>query len=225
MRRDGVARTGLAAFAALVAIGVLAGCVSSADGAARGAGAGAGPTAAGAIASPTTPYETPTPTASPGDDASARDQILFELQSRVLAEAGTPGVVSGSCDAAIPGSRDQQVTCTVRYEDLRVDFAVRVRGGRMVFGFTATQRRAPITRAGVVAAFARYAYGLDPGAATPEPGSVHCDESLPERALVGYDTPTRYACAYRVGGTEPVRARVRVTEHGPLFADTVRTTD
>lgn len=218
MRRDGVARTGLAAFAALVVIVVLAGCVSSADGAARGAGAGAGPTAAGAIASPTTPYETPTPTVSPGDDASARDQILFELQTRVLAEAGTPGVVSGSCDAAIPGSRDQQVTCTVRYEDLRVEFAVRVRGGRMVFGFTATQRRAPITRAGVVAAFARYAYGLDRGAATPEPGSVHCDESLPVRGLVGYDETTSFGCSYRVGGKGPARSRVRITEQGPVFS-------
>jgi hypothetical protein len=213
-----MARTGLAASAVLVAVGALTGCVSEAGGAARGTGAGAGRTAAGAIASPTTPYETPTPTASPGDDASATEQILYELQSRVLAEAGTPGVVSGSCDADIPGSRDQRVTCTVRYEDLRVEFAVRVRGGRMVFGFTATQRRAPITRAGVVSAFARYAYGLDPGAATPEPGSVHCDASLPERGLVAYDQATRYGCSYRVDGEAPVRAYVRITDQGPSFA-------
>lgn len=216
MRRGGGVRAG-SVLLSLLTLGALVGCTTS--GAARGAGsgAGAGPTGAGSIPSPTMPYETPTPTVSPGADASARDQILYELESRVLAEAGAPGVASGHCAADIPGSRDQHVTCTVRYEDLRVDFAVRVRGGRMVFGFTATQRRAPITRAGVHAAFARYAYAVDPSATMPEPGSVHCDEGLPERGMVAYDEVTRYACTYRMGPDRAVRRHVRVTEQGPVF--------
>ncbi|HEY3502774.1 MAG TPA: hypothetical protein VGN37_08355 [Actinocatenispora sp.] len=32
--------------------------------------------------------------------------------------------MSSSCDHDIAGSRDQHVTCTVRHEDLRINFAV-----------------------------------------------------------------------------------------------------
>ncbi len=170
-----------------------------------------------AVPSPLTPYSTPTPAVSPAPDASAQEQILYELESRVLIEAATPGQLSGWCDHPISGDRDQTVTCTVRYEDQRVSFRVGVGGGSTIFSFRASQRKAVITRSGVQAAYANYAYGSGVGT-PPVPDSVRCDAKLPDRGLVDFDARTPYTCSYRVvGGSAAVTSTVTISADGPRF--------
>ncbi|MGA8115222.1 MAG: hypothetical protein WCA46_16280 [Actinocatenispora sp.] len=213
----------LAAFGALLAFAT--GCSADGSGptAAQGATGARSPGTTddapdAALPSPTAPYATPTPADSPPSDAPPGAQILYELEARVLAEAATPGQTSGRCDDRISGGRDQTVHCVVRYDDQSVTFAVAVSGDSTIFSYRATQQKAVITRRGVRAAFADYAYGADAGIGGPVPGSVRCDASLPERGLVDFATVTRYACSYRVeGAAHPTVSRVTISDHGPQF--------
>ncbi len=214
----------VAALAVLVTA-LVAGCspgpraVSAADAGPDGTGPAqraVGPDAA--VPSPLTPYATPTPASSPDADASAQEQILYELESRVLVEAAAPGPLSGWCDHAVSGDRDQTVTCTVRYQDQRVNFRVGVSGGSTIFSFRVSQRKAVITRRGVRAAYADYAYSSSGAAAPPQPDSVRCDAKLPERGLVDFDARTPYTCSYRVvGGSDTVTSAVTISADGPRF--------
>jgi hypothetical protein len=207
-RRNGVRVVGVLV-AGLV---VLAGCGEGP------ASAGVSPSAggsAGGIASPTASYATPTPSGSPGSAASPDAQVRYELQARVLRQAGAPGLTGVGCDGHIDGRRDQTVRCTVSYDELRVPFTVVVTGGSMIFSFQASQSKAVLTSDGVTAAFARYAYGVDSGDA-PDAGSVRCDGGLPRRALVDFDRPTAYRCSFRTAaGT--VTGTVAIGADGPRF--------
>lgn len=197
----------------VVAGGLVAGCGEGA--ASAGGSASASPEVAG-IASPTASYVTPTPSASPGADASPNQQLRYELEARVLRQAGVPGQLGVSCSSRVDGHTDQTVTCVVAYDELRVPFTVTVTGGSMIFSYQASQGKAVLTADGVSAAYARDAYNVDTSDTPPVAGSVRC-AGLPVRVLVDFGRATPYTCSYRTAaGT--VTSRVSVGPDGPVFS-------
>ncbi|GAA4202725.1 hypothetical protein [Actinocatenispora rupis] len=174
-----------------------------------------------AMPSPTAPYTTPTPASSPDDHASAKQQVLYELEARVMREAGVEGSATGSCDQDFDGSKNTTVTCTVTFENLHVPFTVDITNSiatatMISYTFKADQKKAPLTAEGVRTAFRASAYGST--ITHPKPGTVHCDAKLPKLELVGYAKTTRYKCSFQDGDTGTWNVQdVVITDDGPTF--------
>lgn len=144
------------------------------------------------VPSPSGSYETPKPPVrTPGDNASPTDQILYDLQQRVVAAAGVKAQMSAACEGGvITGTVDQTVTCTITYDGLDVKYQVDIDGGTPTFNWTAVTDSTVLTSEGVgLAYWARY------GADSPE---LRCDK-MPDKKLVKVGKDTGYRC-YRKKG-------------------------
>ncbi len=134
----------------------------------------------------------PTPQVSPpGETATPAEQILYDLQSRVVLTAGVPAPTTAECDASvITGTIDQHLTCTVTYQGLTISYEVQVEGGRQTFSWRATTTESVLTAAGVQAAYWR-AFHADHD-------ELRCDD-MPEAELVPLSEDTGYRCYRRTG--------------------------
>ncbi|MGH3714658.1 MAG: hypothetical protein ACRDT4_14540 [Micromonosporaceae bacterium] len=186
---------------ALVVATVLAGCADN-----------GGPGSSGveyeklgvAVPSPSGPYQTPKPEGKPpGDNANPTQQILYDLQERVVRTAGVTAKTEASCEGGlITGTVDQTVKCSVTYQRLRVAYQVEITGGTPTFSWVATAERGVLTAEGVGRAYwAKYGRDAD---------EVRCDK-MPKARLVPLGKDTDFRCYHKRGDTWH--------EHGVLLND------
>ena len=144
------------------------------------------------VPSPSGAYQTPKPAGkAPGDNASPTDQILYDLQQRVVAAAGVKADMSAACEGGvITGTVDQSVTCTITYDGLDVKYQVDIEGGTPTFNWSAVTGSTVLTSEGV-----GLAYWAKHGTDSPE---LRCDK-MPEKKLVKLGKDTGYRC-YRKKG-------------------------
>ncbi|MGH3735886.1 MAG: hypothetical protein ACRDT6_09735 [Micromonosporaceae bacterium] len=175
--------------AALVVASALTGC-----------GGGAGPGGSGVeydklgveVPSPSAPYRTPNPAGKPPDaSANPTQQILYDLQQRVVRTAGVTAKTTAACAGGlITGTVDQTVTCTVAYLGLTVSYKVEITGGTPTFGWVATTEKSVLTAEGVgLAYWAKF--GKDASA-------VRCDK-MPKLKLVPLGKDTDFRCYHKAG--------------------------
>lgn len=147
-----------------------------------------------AVPSPSTPYQTPKPKGKPpGTDASPTQQILYDLQERVVRTAGVVAKTKASCEGGlITGTVDQTVRCAVKYQGLKVTYKVEITGGTPTFSWVATTEQSVLTGEGVgIAYWAKY--GRDASA-------VRCDK-MPKLKLVPLGKDTDFRCYHKTGDT------------------------
>ncbi|MGH3740537.1 MAG: hypothetical protein ACRDT1_04280 [Micromonosporaceae bacterium] len=177
----------LAICVALVAGVALAGC-GVANGA-DGAGVG-GPNYSKkgvALPSPSGDYRNPKPkTDEPGTSASPDEQILYDLQERVVGAAGVEAKTHARCvGGVITGTVDQSVTCKVRYRGLTVAYQVEIQGGSPTFTWSAKAKSGVLTAEGI-----GLAYWAKHNATSSQ---LRCDE-MPEKQLVKLGEDIGFRC-------------------------------
>ncbi|HEX2418058.1 MAG TPA: hypothetical protein VHJ83_08045 [Micromonosporaceae bacterium] len=156
------------------------------------------------VPSPSGRYATPDPKVkSPGDNASPSEQVLFDLQQRVVRTAGVAAPTTATCaGGVITGTVDQSVDCAVVYQGLRVTYRVEITGGTPTFSWVATTEKSVLTAEGVGRAYwAKY------GA---EATAVRCDK-MPQKRLVRLGEDTDFRCYHEGPGGW--------TEHAVLLKD------
>lgn len=142
------------------------------------------------VPSPSGEYVTPDPLGrSPGENASPADQVLYDLQQRVVRTAGVTARTAARCGGGvITGTVDQTLDCTVSYQGLKVKYHVEITGGTPTFSWVATTDKSVLTAEGVARAYwARY------GA---EAAEVRCDK-MPQKRLVPIGEPSDYRCYHQ----------------------------
>ena len=156
------------------------------------------------VPSPTGPYQTPEPPEGPpGETADPTQQILYDLRQRVVRMAGIPIQTEASCaGGVITGTVDQNVTCSVTYQGLTVEYQVEITGGTPTFTWVATTDTGLLTAEGVGQAYWAK-YGTDAS-------EVRCDP-MPEQRLVKLGEDTDYRCYHKSGDTW--------TEHAVVLTD------
>ncbi|MQA25723.1 MAG: hypothetical protein GEU94_09650 [Micromonosporaceae bacterium] len=139
------------------------------------------------VPSPSGSYEIPKPAGKPpGDAARPDEQILYDLQERVVAAAGVPAKTKAECEGGvITGTVDQTVTCGITYEGLVVRYEVDIEGGTPTFNWTAVAESSVLTAEGVGLAY--WAKRGDDAA------ELRCDR-MPEKKLVKLGRDTGYRC-------------------------------
>lgn len=139
------------------------------------------------VPSPSSSYETPKPAGKPpGDAARPDEQILYDLQERVVATAGVQAETKAKCEGGvITGTVDQTVTCNITYEGLVVTYEVDIEGGTPTFNWTAVAESSVLTAEGVGLAY--WAKHGDDAA------ELRCDK-MPEKKLVKLGKDTGYRC-------------------------------
>jgi hypothetical protein len=145
------------------------------------------------VPSPDGRYVTPEPKVKrPGDNASPSDQVLFDLQQRVVRTAGVVAPTRATCaGGVITGTVDQTVDCTVAYQDLKITYRVEITGGTPTFSWVATTEKSVLTAEGVGRAYwAKY------GA---EATAVRCDK-MPVKRLVPLGEDTDFRCYHKGSG-------------------------
>ncbi|MGH3646128.1 MAG: hypothetical protein ACRDTM_02975 [Micromonosporaceae bacterium] len=144
------------------------------------------------VPSPSAPYKTPQPAGKPpGDSASPTQQILYDLQQRVVRTAGVSEKTKASCAGGlITGTVDQTVKCTVTYQGLKVTYQVEIAGGTPTFSWVATTEKAVLTAEGVgIAYWAKFGRDAE---------VVRCDK-MPKLKLVPLGKDTDFRCYHKVG--------------------------
>lgn len=164
------------------------------------------------VPSPSGPYVTPEPKMRPpGDNASPSDQVLYDLQQRVVRTAGVVATTAARCSGGvITGTVDQSVECTVTYQGLKITYDVKITGGTPTFSWVATTKKSVLTAAGVGRAYWAK-YGAD---AT----DVRCDK-MPEKRLVPIGEDTDFRCYYE-GPDGWVEHAVVLKDGGVTFEST-----
>jgi hypothetical protein len=164
------------------------------------------------VPSPSGRYATLEPKVkTPGDNASPSDQVLFDLQQRVVRTAGVVAATRARCaGGVITGTIDQTVDCTVTYQGLKITYRVQITGGTPTFSWVATTRKSVLTAEGVGRAYWAK-YGAD--AAT-----VRCDK-MPEKRLVPIGEDTDFRC-YHEGSDGWTEHAVVLKDGGVTFEST-----
>ncbi|MGH3657801.1 MAG: hypothetical protein ACRDUA_14190, partial [Micromonosporaceae bacterium] len=92
------------------------------------------------VPSPSGSYKKPKPEGkAPGENANPSQQILYDLQERVVRTAGVTAETEAQCaGGVITGTVDQTVTCTVTYQGLTIRYKVQITGGTPTFSWVAT---------------------------------------------------------------------------------------
>jgi hypothetical protein len=172
--------------AALILSAIVAGCDAPADPGVDYSKLGV------AVPSPSGSYAKPEPKGKPpGKNASPTDQILYDLQQRVVRTAGVSDETKAACEGGvITGTVDQTVGCTVTYRGLTVKYRVEITGGSPTFSWVATTDKSVLAAEGVA-----LAYWVKFGANAT---AVRCDK-MPAATLVALGKDTDFRCYHKTG--------------------------
>jgi hypothetical protein len=164
------------------------------------------------VPSPTGRHATPEPKVRPpGDNANPSDQVLFDLQQRVVRTAGVVAATTARCaGGVITGTVDQTVDCTVTYQGLKVTYQVAITGGTPTFSWVAITEKSVLTAEGVGRAYWAK-HGEDATA-------VRCDK-MPQKRLVPLGEDTDFRC-YHMGSDGWVEHAVFLKDGGISFEST-----
>lgn len=164
------------------------------------------------VPSPSGRYVTPDPPGRPpGDNASPSDQVLYDLQQRVVRTAGVSAKTAAKCaGGVITGTVDQAVDCKVSYQGLVVTYQVEITGGTPTFSWVATTEKSVLTAEGVGRAYWAK-YGTDATA-------VRCDK-MPQKRLVPLGEDTDFRC-YHEGSDGWAEHAVVLKDGGITFQST-----
>ena len=144
---------------------------------------------AGVPVTATPPLASPTPlTPEPKDSASPMEKVSYALEQEAIRTAKVSKKTSTTCNPAkFDTSKDVKVMCNVDYAGLKIPYAVDIRGGSMVFSYTAETTKGALVREAVLAEMAN-------GGAFDKLNDVKCD--VPPLSLVELDKPSGATCTY-----------------------------
>lgn len=151
------------------------------------------------------------PQASPADDAPFSEQLEYELQKRTLKMAAAEGRTTAACPDDLESSKGTTAKCTTTFEDLKVQWTVRI-GDNAAWSdnyvqYEATPNTGILTKDGV----ARLLHGN-----YSDMDYALCND-IPDAVLVPLNTDSKYRCEIVFQGKEPIgyASPVRATEAGP----------
>jgi hypothetical protein len=163
------------------------------------------------VPSPSGSYAKPEPRGkAPGKNANPTEQILYDLQERVVRTAGVSEETKAACEGGvITGTVDQTVGCTVTYRGLTVKYRVEITGGSPTFSWVAATDKGVLAAVGVERAYWAK-FGADSSA-------VRCDK-MPSVTLVPLGKDTDFRC-YHKGGDGWRQHAVTLKDGGISFTE------